>query len=158
MCLVGWLVATGLGVTVVYGIYTVTKPGGTSFNKAENVTYGTFSRFVWGLALAWVIYACQKGYGSKWIQFIETILYLGVEKSVEFTLLLNSVICYKTERDNLSTYEEQREAVSRAQTVFFLNSDWFISAGLGENLNVRLIGSFSFIHIGTCVDGSCRIS
>ena len=67
VCLVGWLVATGLGLTVVYGIYTVTKPGGTSFNKAENVTYGTFSRFVWGLALAWVIYACQKGYGSKGI-------------------------------------------------------------------------------------------
>ena len=63
--MVGWLVATALGVLVVYGIYGETKKGGTQFNKAENITYGTFSRFTWGLALAWVIYACNKGYGSK---------------------------------------------------------------------------------------------
>lgn len=56
---------TALGVSIVYGIYTVTKEGGRPFNQAENIIYGTFSRFVWGLALAWVIYACHKGYGSK---------------------------------------------------------------------------------------------
>lgn len=65
VCVVGWLVATALGVLVVYGIYGETKKGGTQFNKAENIAYGTFSRFTWGLALAWVIYACNKGYGSK---------------------------------------------------------------------------------------------
>ena len=65
VCVVGWLVGTALGVTVVYGIYGATKKGGTPFNKAENITYGTLSRFTWGLALAWVIYACNKGYGSK---------------------------------------------------------------------------------------------
>jgi len=64
VCVVGWLVATALGVLVVYGIYGETKKGGTQFNKAENIAYGTFSRFTWGLALAWVIYACNKGYGS----------------------------------------------------------------------------------------------
>ena len=55
----------GLGITVVYGIYTVNKKGGRPFNQAENIIYGTFSRFVWGLAVAWVVYACHKGYGSK---------------------------------------------------------------------------------------------
>ena len=49
----------------MYGVYTYYKAGGRPFNTAENVIYGTFSRFVWGLALAWVIYACNKGYGSK---------------------------------------------------------------------------------------------
>ncbi|KAK2548052.1 Nose resistant to fluoxetine protein 6 [Acropora cervicornis] len=44
VCLVGWFVATALGVTVVYGIYTTTKEGGKPFNKAENIAYGTFSR------------------------------------------------------------------------------------------------------------------
>lgn len=64
VCLVGWFLAIGLGVTSVYGVYTYYKAGGRPFNTAENVIYGTFSRFVWGLALAWVIYACNKGYGS----------------------------------------------------------------------------------------------
>ena len=65
VCLVGWFVGAGLGITVVYGIYTVNKKGGRPFNQAENIIYGTFSRFVWGLAVAWVVYACHKGYGSK---------------------------------------------------------------------------------------------
>lgn len=64
VCLVGWFLAIGLGVTTVYGVYTYYKAGGRPFNTAENIIYGTFSRFVWGLALAWVIYACNKGYGS----------------------------------------------------------------------------------------------
>ena len=41
------------------------KPGGSPFNKAENVAYGTFSRTAWGLALAWVVYACHTGLGGK---------------------------------------------------------------------------------------------
>lgn len=68
VCLVGWVLAIGLGLSSVYGVYTFYKEGGRPFNKAENVIYGTFSRFVWGLALAWVIYACNKGYGSKFVQ------------------------------------------------------------------------------------------
>ena len=61
----GWLFAITCGVSTVYGIYTVYRTGGRQFNKAENVIYGTVSRFVWGLALAWVIYVCHRGYGSE---------------------------------------------------------------------------------------------
>ena len=39
--------------------------------------YGTFSRFAWGLALAWVIYACHQGFGG-------TLVYL---KIVDFSWL-----------------------------------------------------------------------
>ena len=54
----------------MYGVYTFYKAGGRPFNTAENIIYGTFSRFVWGLALAWVIYACNKGYGSKFVSYV----------------------------------------------------------------------------------------
>jgi len=88
VCLVGWYVATGLGVSVVYGIYTVTKKGGRPFNQAENIIYGTFSRFTWGLALAWVVYACHRGYGSKKITtnckfvFISVSYFLALEPAI----------------------------------------------------------------------------
>ena len=64
-CLVGWFLSISLGVSAVYGVYTFWKEDGRPLIKAENIIYGTFSRFVWGLTLAWVIYACNKGYGSK---------------------------------------------------------------------------------------------
>ena len=67
VCLVGWFLAIGLGVSSVYGVYTYYKEGGRPFTLAENIIYGTLSRFVWGLALAWVIYACNRGYGSKFM-------------------------------------------------------------------------------------------
>lgn len=65
VAVIGWCLASILGLTVVYGIYGATKQGGKPFNKVENILYGTFSRLTWGLALAWVIYACNRGYGSK---------------------------------------------------------------------------------------------
>ena len=73
VCLLGWFLAVGLGLSSVYGVYTVYKEGGRPFNTAENIIYGTFSRFVWGLALAWVIYACNKGYGSKFVSYVLNI-------------------------------------------------------------------------------------
>lgn len=72
--LVGWFFSIGLGVSSVYGVYTFYKEDGRPFNQAENIIYGTLSRFVWGLALAWVIYACNKGYGSKFVRILQLSL------------------------------------------------------------------------------------
>ena len=61
----GWCVAIVLGVSSVYGEYKVVREGGEPFTKAENIMYGTFSRFSWGLALAWVIFVCHRGVGGE---------------------------------------------------------------------------------------------
>ena len=61
----GWCVAIVLGVSSVYGEYKVAREGGEPFTKAENIMYGTFSRFSWGLALAWVIFVCHRGVGGE---------------------------------------------------------------------------------------------
>ena len=82
-CLVGWFLSIALGVSAVYGVYTSYKEDGQPFNNAENIIYGTLSRFVWGLALAWVIYACNKGYGSKCLTCFPVIKNVALFKSLE---------------------------------------------------------------------------
>jgi len=60
----GWCVAIILAVTVVYGPYKSIKIPNVPFTKFENIMYGTFSRFAWGLALAWLVYACHRRFGG----------------------------------------------------------------------------------------------
>jgi len=92
VCLVGWYVATGLGVSVVYGIYTVTKKGGRPFNQAENIIYGTFSRFTWGLALAWVVYACHRGYGSLVNKLLSASFWIPLSRLTYSAYLLHPIV------------------------------------------------------------------
>ena len=62
-----WCVAVALALAVVYGPYKSIKPPGVPFTKFENIMYGTFSRFAWGLALAWVVYASHRGFGGMYL-------------------------------------------------------------------------------------------
>lgn len=72
----GWCVAIALALSTLYGEYkALRKDHPEPFSRAENITYGTFSRFAWSLALAWVIFACQNGFGGK---------FLCYEKSQQF--------------------------------------------------------------------------
>ena len=63
--LIGWIVAIVLGLTVVYGTWGASKPHGHPFSRAENIAYASLSRFTWAVAVAWVIFACQNGFGGK---------------------------------------------------------------------------------------------
>ena len=62
--LLGWSVAAVLGMLLVYGPHKSVLPEAEEWNQAENVLYGTFHRFLWGLVLAWVTYACHYGAGG----------------------------------------------------------------------------------------------
>lgn len=62
----GWCVAIILALSTLYGQYKVLRKNNPRpFSRVENITYGTFSRFAWSLALAWVIFACHRGLGGK---------------------------------------------------------------------------------------------
>lgn len=65
----GWLAAFATGILVIYGIYPYQMPW-EPISKAVAVTYGGLHRTAWGLAVAWVIFACVTGYGG----FINTFL------------------------------------------------------------------------------------
>ena len=60
-----WLTAFGIGIGVVYGLkvhdFILT---GEPKSEATNIAYGSLHRLAWGLALAWVVFACVKGYGG----------------------------------------------------------------------------------------------
>ena len=60
-----WIVAFVLGFTIVYGLDIPNHQGcETRLSNLAQAFYGGFYAFVWGLAVAWVIFACSRGYGG----------------------------------------------------------------------------------------------
>jgi len=55
----GWISAIIGGLTVVYGPWRVFTKNGVFFTDAETGLYSACHRFVWGAAVAWVVYACH---------------------------------------------------------------------------------------------------
>ncbi|KAK2569476.1 Nose resistant to fluoxetine protein 6 [Acropora cervicornis] len=67
----GWCVAVALAVTTLYGPEKDDRLlKRHPFTHAGDVIYGTFGRFAWSLATAWVIFACHHGLGG----FVKKIL------------------------------------------------------------------------------------
>ncbi|KAL3870231.1 hypothetical protein ACJMK2_038308 [Sinanodonta woodiana] len=64
---VGWLIATGIAMAVLYGLY---DPYDNTRSNGVSAFYLSTARTAWGVALAWVIFACAIGYGG----FINTLL------------------------------------------------------------------------------------
>lgn len=63
----GWCVAVVLAVTTLYGPDKNDRLRDRDpFTHAGDVIYGTFGRFAWSLATAWVIFACHHGLGGKY--------------------------------------------------------------------------------------------
>ena len=62
---VGWFLAVGTGLSIVYGVF-----GATSEPRTVELAVGAFyngaSRPLWGACVAWVIVACTCGYGGEW--------------------------------------------------------------------------------------------
>ncbi|XP_033105100.1 nose resistant to fluoxetine protein 6-like isoform X2 [Anneissia japonica] len=62
VAIIGWLIATGIGLSVVYGLYGTMH--GHELSRGASVMYITFCRFAWAIALGWVSFACITGYGG----------------------------------------------------------------------------------------------
>ena len=61
-----WLVAACIGLTCAYGVDSnAAKVNGTDGSAAEAVAYDSLVRIGWPLALSWVVFACEKGYGGN---------------------------------------------------------------------------------------------
>ena len=60
---------------LVYGPHKSILPGAEEWNEAEKVLFGTFRRFLWGLVLAWVTYACHYGAGGLWNISVEKLIF-----------------------------------------------------------------------------------
>lgn len=65
--MIGWVIATGMGIAVVFGMYNYNQMTGDfiEYNWAVSIFYGSLHYLLWGLALAWVAFAYHNGYGGK---------------------------------------------------------------------------------------------
>ena len=59
----GWIIAACVGGAVVYGLYDYNL--GHHYSQATSTLYLTFSSCMWGVCMAWIVYACVTGNGGN---------------------------------------------------------------------------------------------
>ena len=62
--LLGWALAAACNLAVIYGLIEYDQ-GKAKESLSVNAFYQACSRTAWGLGLAWVIFACCRGYGGN---------------------------------------------------------------------------------------------
>jgi hypothetical protein len=72
--MLGWAVATTFAMLYLYGVYS-SNTGTKHLNEDVSALYYATFRTAWGLAIAWVIFACATGYGGKLKQPLYFIIY-----------------------------------------------------------------------------------
>ena len=60
---VGWCMATGSALAVIYGLFSY-HHNGTKMSSVATGFYKSLNRTVWSLSLSWVAIACASGYGG----------------------------------------------------------------------------------------------
>ena len=65
--LIGWLLCLFIMGVVVYVQYEDVQDGvkTSRWNTVKRTAYETLSRDAWAVALAWIVYACNYGYGGE---------------------------------------------------------------------------------------------
>lgn len=66
--MIGWALATGTALLVLYGLYD--DINGERLSTDVAALYNTVHRTVWGACVAWVIFACATGYGGTYTIFM----------------------------------------------------------------------------------------
>lgn len=92
VALIGWAVAFIVAMTLVYGPYDSILPDGREWSKAGNIAYGTLQRFLWGLVLAWVTYACHYGYGGFIQDFLSAKFWIPLSRLTYSVYLIHLIV------------------------------------------------------------------
>ncbi|XP_069118732.1 O-acyltransferase like protein-like [Argopecten irradians] len=61
---VGWTMATGVALTLVYVVYDFNKEEGEPWTSLQNACYEAVSRPAWAMCICWVIFACYNYMGG----------------------------------------------------------------------------------------------
>lgn len=67
----GWMLNTVMTLAVLYGMWRV-HAYGILPSRAGAVVYASISRTLWAVSMAWIVFACQVGYGGMWHLNIKT--------------------------------------------------------------------------------------
>ncbi|XP_072180893.1 nose resistant to fluoxetine protein 6-like [Diadema setosum] len=107
LVLLGWLVASALGMTVTYGLYGIfDKPGYEvgSLSTAESTAFGVLRRPAWAIALCWVVFACHFGYGGVINHFLSWKFWVPLSRLTFCAYLLHPAVIYLYTGEITSVY------------------------------------------------------
>ena len=85
-----WILAAGLCLSTVYGLYPTWHHHIPSL--AENVIYLMFSRFAWGIGLAFVVFACHNGYGGVINTFLSMKFWIPLSRLTFTAYLVHPIV------------------------------------------------------------------
>ena len=86
----GWALSTGVALAILYGLKEPFRFGGEKLTPEMDAFYGGVHRTAWAMCIAWVVFACVKGYGG--------------DKSIDYTsdwLSVNKVFLFFSRRTKL---------------------------------------------------------
>ena len=89
--ILGWVIAASVGMWLVYGPHKYILKGAEEWSLAVRVAYGMFERLLWGLALAWVTYACHFGGGGLVQRFLSAKFWIPLSR-LSFNVYLIHII------------------------------------------------------------------
>ena len=85
-----WVVSGLISFAVVYGLYSTWH--GHTPAQFENVMYITFSRFVWGVGMALVVFCCHNGYGWFINSFLSMKIWTPLSRMTFNAYLVHPVV------------------------------------------------------------------
>ncbi|XP_052092463.1 nose resistant to fluoxetine protein 6-like [Mytilus californianus] len=97
--LLGWGIATGVSLAVLYGLYD--DMNGERLSTEMSALYNTVHRTVWGACVAWVIFACATGYGGfvnvilSWKGFIPLSRLTYMAYLVHIIIMMHYIMSYQ---------------------------------------------------------------
>jgi len=91
MYLLGWAVAIASGMAVIYG---PASQNDHLWVMAEYVTYGMFFRFVWAVAIGWVIFACHNGRGGLVDSFLSWKAFIPLSRLTYAVYLVHPMVVW----------------------------------------------------------------
>ena len=106
-----WVLAAGCCISTVYGLYGSWH--GHTFSLAENVIYFIFSRFVWAVGLALMMFACHNGYGWIVNDFLSMKVWIPLSRLTYTAYLVHPIVLtviFTSTRDTF-TYTDYTLAV-----------------------------------------------
>ncbi len=64
--ILGWVLSTAVGLAIIYGLSPYLDESEVpDIDPILKMTYGPLHRTAWGMVIAWIIFACSRGYGGK---------------------------------------------------------------------------------------------
>ncbi|KAL5011613.1 hypothetical protein ScPMuIL_010164 [Solemya velum] len=100
----GWLLAIGSGLTVLYGLHGVVE--GRYANSVEVAAlYNALSRTIWAAAVCWVILSCATGHGGFINTFLSWKVFVPLARLTYCAYLVHPcIIAYFSARQRTTTY------------------------------------------------------